>query len=98
MDPKVKKLWLKALKSGKYKRATGVLKTPRGHCCLGVLCEVALQQKVIDQYNTQEQYLSRRVAEWANLSEGKQKLLARINDYSHTRGFVKQIEEIEKNL
>lgn len=32
--------WVKALRSGKYKRGIGQLKTERGHCCLGVLCEV----------------------------------------------------------
>jgi hypothetical protein len=30
--------WVKALRSGKYKQARGVLKDNAGHCCLGVLC------------------------------------------------------------
>ncbi len=40
------KKWLKALRSGKYSRTTGVLRRTRkdetvvGHCCLGVLCDI----------------------------------------------------------
>lgn len=41
----VYKLWLAALRSGKYRQATDALrKTRKGHnsfCCLGVLCDLA---------------------------------------------------------
>jgi hypothetical protein len=44
MKPEVKKMWLDALRSGKYKQGKGALKikTEKGfrHCCLGVLCEL----------------------------------------------------------
>lgn len=40
MKDKVKKLWVKALKSGKYKQAKNYLCTGDKHCCLGVLCEL----------------------------------------------------------
>jgi len=44
MKKEVMKKWVKALRSGKYKRGSGWLKqdTPTGvrHCCLGVLCEI----------------------------------------------------------
>lgn len=40
MRKAVKKLWVKALRSGKYKRTTGALKKNGGFCCLGVLCDV----------------------------------------------------------
>ncbi len=41
MKPAVKKLWLKALRSGKYKQAKNVLKSSNGgFCCLGVLCDL----------------------------------------------------------
>lgn len=43
MDPKFKEKWLKALRSGRFRQATGNLKIKRdgrwGHCCLGVLSE-----------------------------------------------------------
>lgn len=40
------KKWLKALRSGKYNRTTGLLRRTHknadvvGHCCLGVLCDI----------------------------------------------------------
>jgi hypothetical protein len=45
MKKEIAKKWIKALRSGKYKRGEGFLKRfnsknqPR-HCCLGVLCEL----------------------------------------------------------
>lgn len=51
---KVAKAWVAALRSGKYKQTKDVLtrvnyKTGEivGHCCLGVLCELAVEAKVI---------------------------------------------------
>ncbi len=36
-----RKLWVEALRSGKYRQTTGVLKDlAGGMCCLGVLCDV----------------------------------------------------------
>lgn len=44
MNANVKKLWVEALRSGKYKQGQSRLKYTRDgkvkHCCLGVLCEV----------------------------------------------------------
>ncbi len=37
--------WLSALRSGEYQQVKGTLKTNKGHCCLGVACEV-LKQKL----------------------------------------------------
>ena len=34
------KLWLDALRSGKYKQTKEVLKDKNGYCCLGVLCQL----------------------------------------------------------
>jgi hypothetical protein len=47
MDAKVKALWLDALRSGEYEQAKGYLKTDDGYCCLGVLCDIAVKNKVI---------------------------------------------------
>lgn len=51
MDKEVKDEWVAALKSGDYKQATGRLSVGVGsdtrHCCLGVLCEIAVKHKVI---------------------------------------------------
>jgi len=45
MKKAIKKLWLKALRSGKYKQIRNVLKDDYecGYCCLGVLCELYLK-------------------------------------------------------
>ena len=45
MKKRIAELWVKALRSGKYKQGKSALKvkTTRGitkHCCLGVLCEL----------------------------------------------------------
>lgn len=52
MNPEVKKLWVDALRSGKYKQGQNALATydldteGYAYCCLGVLCEVAREQGV----------------------------------------------------
>lgn len=50
MNPVVKALWCDALESGKYQRGKKALRTFRGHCCLGVLAELAVQAGVIQAY------------------------------------------------
>lgn len=52
MNPEVKAKWIEALRSGKYKQGEEVLhyKTPEGdhkYCCLGVLCDIAVEEDVI---------------------------------------------------
>ena len=51
LDPEVKAKWLAALRSGRWPQTTGNLRIlvedpdypPVGLCCLGVLCEVAIE-------------------------------------------------------
>lgn len=40
MTPENKRIWVDALRSGKYQQTQDVLKNKNGFCCLGVLCEV----------------------------------------------------------
>ena len=40
MKVKWKKLWIKALRSGKYQQARESLRFGDAYCCLGVLCKV----------------------------------------------------------
>ncbi len=40
VSKKIKKRWIKALRSGQYKKTTGYLRTGAGYCCLGVLCDL----------------------------------------------------------
>jgi hypothetical protein len=44
MNEDVKKLWIEALKSGKYKQDKGQLRSDKGYCCLGVLCDIYINQ------------------------------------------------------
>ncbi len=49
MDKKIKREWITALRSGEYKQVSGALcklngdGSVKGHCCLGVACEVAIK-------------------------------------------------------
>jgi hypothetical protein len=58
MNPDVKAKWLAALRSGRFKQATGALRrnltvdgrnlpVDYAYCCLGVLCEIAVKEGVI---------------------------------------------------
>lgn len=49
MNQDVKEKWLTALRSGEYRQGTGALKdsTRNAYCCLGVLCEIAVKDGVI---------------------------------------------------
>jgi hypothetical protein len=40
MNAEVKEKWLNALRSGDYSQTINKLKTNRGFCCLGVLCDL----------------------------------------------------------
>lgn len=41
MNPEYKKIWVEALRSGRYQQGQGYLKTYNGKfCCLGVLCNI----------------------------------------------------------
>lgn len=41
MDAKLKRKWVAALRSGKYKQGTNALHEDRAYCCLGVLATVS---------------------------------------------------------
>ena len=56
MNKEVKKIWLDALKSGKYKQSKGRLRRGDGYCCLGVLCDLS----IIHHHNT---------SRWADMEE-----------------------------
>lgn len=49
MNPEIKARWLAALRSGEYKQGPGVLRNrdEDTYCCLGVLCELAVQEGVV---------------------------------------------------
>ena len=71
MKPEIKKVWLKALRSGKYRKGRNMLMyKEHGHkryCCLGVLSELAVQQGVIKSFYGEEYVHRDKVAKWSGL-------------------------------
>lgn len=48
MNPEIKSEWTTALRSGEYEQGTGMLRSADDKfCCLGVLCDLAVQNGVI---------------------------------------------------
>lgn len=53
MKKKIADLWVKALRSGEFKQGKGRLERrgdTKEYCCLGVLCELALLEGVMDYH------------------------------------------------
>lgn len=81
MDPKIKAWWLEALRSGEYKQGTGYLRRGDKFCCLGVLCNLAVEagapkveedllpDKNVSTYSGAESVLPSSVMEWAGLKD-----------------------------
>jgi hypothetical protein len=60
MDQEIKNRWVEALRSGKYKQAEGTLAIhnsdgEESFCCLGVLCEIAVEDGVLVRYMEKDQ-------------------------------------------
>lgn len=112
MDPKVKKLWLKALpkytqgfgrlcvRAGEVmcRPGSGVVKVTKDHhCCLGVLSEVAVAQGIGKTYLKGKSTPSQKVRKWAKLGIGAELLLVALND-DDGRSFKQIAKWIERNL
>lgn len=44
MNQEIKQKWVEALESGKYKQGKGRLKSDDAYCCLGVLCDLYINE------------------------------------------------------
>ena len=53
-----KKQWINALRSGKYQQHRGRLCRDDRHCCLGVGCEILVENKLLTKDDADECYLS----------------------------------------
>jgi hypothetical protein len=78
--------WVAALRSGKYRQIGGILtridpttKATIGHCCLGVACEIAIENgvdlavEIVGDhkiYNGKEAFLPYIVSKWLGLNVG----------------------------
>ncbi len=83
MDKRIKKRWIKALRSGEYKRATGQLKETNVckngkineyYCCLGVLCDLYSKSKEgkgiefeDNRFCGERSHLPSEVIDWADI-------------------------------
>jgi len=111
MKAKIKRLWVKALRSGQYKQTENALRDKgNAFCCLGVLCNLhaqahpkfAAKQRVPEAYDGEEAYPSERVQKWAGLDSNDPWInemsttLATLNDDG--RSFNEIADVIEKHL
>lgn len=80
MKADIAEKWVNALESGEYKQTRGKLQDQYGYCCLGVLCDLAIQENVIpepildDNYyvygeNKIIYYLPVKVLKWAGMKD-----------------------------
>lgn len=76
MNPKIKKQWIKALRSGDYKQGKEQLRNDENQfCCLGVLCNLhakanpqfAKEQILPSQYDGETGVLPLSVIKWAQV-------------------------------
>lgn len=72
MNKTIKRRWIKALTSGKYKQGKGALKRGDRFCCLGVLCDLHSRTKAgakwrDDFYLHTANVLPNAVSQWAGL-------------------------------
>jgi hypothetical protein len=102
MDEKLKKRWIEALRSGRYKKGKGFLKTVSKsgrttHCCLGVLCDITKTK-----HGTEDGYLPHDLADSTKLYDYKQTELIERNDggseFKRAWSFNRIADYIERNL
>lgn len=92
MDQTIKNKWVKALRSGTYKQAKQRLRSSKGFCCLGVLCDVIDSTKWVEGnsffaphyfhyfYNGWSGMLPQDIMEMAKLDKEDAQILMDAND------------------
>jgi hypothetical protein len=83
MNKKIKKLWIKALRSGEFKQGKGYLEKDGSHCALGVLSVLALLEGQctyntdgpIGRFDNKRFGLSLTVMKWARIAQDKERFL-----------------------
>jgi hypothetical protein len=73
MKKEIADKWIEALESGKYKQTKGALKDSKGHCCLGVLCELAVVENMatfISKRNIFDQYQYTSIDDTNDVKDG----------------------------
>lgn len=110
MNQRIKKLWIKALRSGKYKQGEGYLKSTdriKRFCCLGVLCEVYRETEGKGRWrghyfgSQRTNVLPTTVRKWAAIDKddpelGRTRTASELNDIGKSFNFI--AGRIEKYL
>ncbi len=109
MNKRIKKLWLKALRSGQYKQTQGTLRRKLteskgySYCCLGVLEDIRVQQGAADRFPSRNRVLTKACQRWAEVEENDPVIgirqpttLADLNDSG--KSFKQIANLIEKHL
>lgn len=52
MDPAIKAEWVKRLRSGDYEQGKRHLNANGRYCCLGVLCEIAVEAGIVTKFES----------------------------------------------
>ncbi len=111
MPARIKELWVQALRSGEYTQICGKMRVTsrmtaatrerhgEGHCCLGVLTEIAKKEGVLDQFkvNPRGEKLTTEVRQWAGLNNRAVTTLITQNDGRHGHHSLGQSFYLKKN-
>lgn len=99
------KKWVEALESGRYKQGSSYLATiDNEYCCLGVACEVAIENGVPVQkkelenwysYDSLSEFPPSIVMDWIGIPNEEQYDYTKMNDEMHL-SFKEIAEEIRK--
>ena len=111
MITKIKKLWLKGLRSEKYKQGKEALRKKNNYCCLGVLCDIYRKENKVrwKKFDDADGYYSlfndgavlpSKVRIWSGLKHSNPKILLKsLSEYNDTGKTFKEIANlIEKYL
>lgn len=102
-----RKIWVDALRSGKYNQTTGYLQDARGFCCLGVACDISglgewtetlnCMGKPIKAYNNFKADLPQIVTTWLGLKDsfGQYSATSLSTDNDTGKSFLEIADTIE---
>jgi hypothetical protein len=97
LNTEIAEKWVTALESGEYTQGFGVLQQDGKYCCLGVLCELAVKEGIIQpptldidnsyQYGSFETWstetLPDEVIEWAQMNSNEGMISLNYDDKSY---------------
>ena len=83
MNKNIKKLWIKALKSGEFKQGVGFLEKDGKYCALGILSLLALvegictykEERGVGGFDNKRFNLSFNVMKWAGIAQDDERFL-----------------------